>query len=389
MNLVGMPIRDLELPLPEHHKMQNHISVERLNGGEPIISPTQNWWETGVTFNAAATYLPAGDKAVIRTLLPMFAPDDPALARGVVAVHYRARPETDPGSAFTRSFIGLALFTPDLRPLYRYQEPVIYPSAGPQGFDALGVEDPRITRLDGRFYMVYCGVQPDIEKVYRAVLCLAVSDDLLHWQKLGPLPGDVNLSNNKDGVLFPDKIGDKYYLLHRPYWEGVPPNEYAIRLASSLSLEGPWLDHGEVLRSFPNPAMRISWVGAGSVPIQVGPGRYLEIYHTGNWVDRERREYDLDAALLDFTAWDGTDPRKLVLARLEHLMSPQTSAELHSHSRLQVANVLFACGSYELDGCIYIIYGGADTYTLAARVQRAGLLAALEQSGSANPFLNL
>ena len=215
----------------------NNLAVERINGGEPILSPTANWWESGVTFNAAAIYLEPtpGNEPVVRALLPMLAPDDPALARGVVAVHYRARPEIDPGSAFTRSFIGLALFTPDLRLLYRYQEPVLWPSTDPQGFDALGVEDPRITRLDGRFYMVYCGVQPDAEKVYRAVLCLAVSDDLLHWEKLGPLPGEVNTSNNKDGVLFPERIAGKYYLLHRPYWEGVPASEYAIRLAESAN----------------------------------------------------------------------------------------------------------------------------------------------------------
>ena len=342
-----------------------------------------------MTFNAAALYLePTPENAgVFRGLLPMFSADDPALARGVVAVHYRARPEVDPGSTFTRSFIGLALFSPSLELLYRYQEPVIWPAADPQGFDALGVEDPRITCLDGRFYMVYCGVRADPETVYRAGLCLAVSDDLLHWEKLGPLSGDVNASNNKDGALFPERLDGYYYLLHRPYWDGVPVSEYAIRLARSLSLAGPWQELGEVLRSFPNPDMRISWVGAGAVPIALGDGRYLEIYHTGNWVDEQRREYDLDAAVLDFRAWDGRDPRGLVTARLEHLMRPQSQAELHSHSRLQVANVLFACGAYELEGNIVIVYGGADTYTLAAQVGRAELLEALEQAGTDTPFV--
>lgn len=147
------------------------------------------------------------------------------------------------------------------------------------------------------------------------------------------------------------------------------------------------MDGGALLRAFANPAMRASWVGSGSVPIRVGEGRYLEIYHSGNWVDTERREYDLDAVLLDFNAWDGRDARGLVTARLEHLMRPETPAELHSHSRLQVANVLFACGSYELDGEITVIYGGADTYTLAARVNKAALLNALEKSGTENPFI--
>ncbi|MBE0695553.1 MAG: hypothetical protein IH586_01390 [Anaerolineaceae bacterium] len=33
------------------------LQVERCNGGEPILSPTTNWWESGVTFNAAAIFL--------------------------------------------------------------------------------------------------------------------------------------------------------------------------------------------------------------------------------------------------------------------------------------------------------------------------------------------
>jgi beta-1,2-mannobiose phosphorylase / 1,2-beta-oligomannan phosphorylase len=365
------------------------LDIQRLNDGEPILSPTDHWWETGVTFNAAAFFLSShgDDEPVLRALLPMYAPDDPHLAEGVVAVLYRARPENDPGSAFTRSFIGLALFTPTFQQLYRYKEPVLFPSANPAGFDSLGVEDPRITRLDGRFYMVYAGVRPDPQHTYKADLCLAVSDELLHWQKLGPLPGGINDVNNKDSALFPEKIGGKYYLLHRPYTPGQPQGELAVRLAQSTSLSGPWQDCGEMLRAFPNPRMQTSWVGGGSVPILIDDGRYLMIYHTGNFQDATHREYDLDAAILDFNGWDGQNPHSLVKGRLEHLMVPETEAELRSRSRLQVANVLFACGSYRLGDDVYIIYGGADTYTLAAKVNWEKLLAAVEASGLKNPFI--
>ena len=196
------------------------LLVERCNGGRPIIAPTHHWWETGVTFNAAAFYLERSPKydAVIRALLPMRTLEDPELSEGVVAIHYRARPEIDPGASFVRSFIGLALFTPDLKPLYRFQEPVLYPSPLPDGYDHYGVEDPRITRLEDAFYMVYCGVRPDPStSSYRAELCLARSIDLLHWEKLGPIRGDINRTSNKDGVLFPDRVDGKYFLLHRPY----------------------------------------------------------------------------------------------------------------------------------------------------------------------------
>ena len=362
------------------------VPVERLNGGAPIISPSNNWWETGVTFNPAAVYLEPGDP-VIRALLPMRRVDDPDLREGVVAIHYRARPEQDPGSAFGRSFIGLAVFTPDLRLLYRYQEPVVFPSADPNGPDALGVEDPRITRFGDRFYMVYCGVQADPATNWRARLCMAVSEDLVHWTKLGPMPGELNQVNNKDGVLFPDVIGGNVYLLHRPFAAGWAHEDYVMRLAVSDSLAGPWEDLGEILRAYPNPRMRATWVGAGSVPIAVGDGRYIEFFHTGNYLNKTDREYDVDVALLDFRAFDPDRPESLVTARLQPLMVPETPAELRSRSQLQVGNVLFACGSYIYQDWVYIIYGGADTYTLAARVRLDTLLKELEGAGLQNPYI--
>lgn len=374
-------------PIPTMNQT-NTLPVERLAGGEPVIAPSANWWETGVTFNAAATYLEPNQRndAIIRALLPMRSADDPALANGVVAIHYRARPEADPGSPFMRSFIGLALFTPEMRLLYRYQEPVIYPSPEPHGYDHYGVEDPRITRIGDTFYMVYCGVKAAATSTLQVRLCLATSNDLLHWDKHGIMPGDVARINNKDGVLFPEAIGGRYYLLHRPFSENHPPSDMAIRLAVSDSPFGPWQDLGEMLRAFDNHRVRSSWVGAGSVPFKVNEQQYIEIYHTGNYLNEVDREYDLDAALLDFMALDPTRPSSLVTARLEPLMAPETPAELRSKSQLQVGNVLFACGSYEYEDWVYIVYGGADTYTLAARLNRPALISALRRAGLANPF---
>jgi predicted GH43/DUF377 family glycosyl hydrolase len=167
----------------------------------------------------------------------------------------------------------------------------------------------------------------------------------------------------------------------------MPRADIAIRLAQSDSPSGPWRDLGEVLRAFPNPRMHSSWVGAGSVPIWLEAQRYLVIYHTGNFLNAQDREYDLDAAVFDFDAFDPARPASLVTARLEPLMVPETPAELRSRSQLQVGNVLFACGSYEYRGWITIIYGGADTYTLAARIEKRALLEHLRAAGLHNPFL--
>jgi predicted GH43/DUF377 family glycosyl hydrolase len=363
------------------------ISVDRCNGGAPIVSPGANWWETGVTFNAAALYLErsAVNDRIIQTLLPMRRLQDTDLARGVVVIHYRARPETDPGLPFVRSFIGLALFTPDFKLLYRYAEPVLLPDPMSDGADFLGVEDPRITRIGDVFFMVYCGLKADPNTIYHAQLCTARSTDLVHWQKLGPMKGDINATYNKDGVLFPDALDGKYFLLHRPWRNGSPHSDHATHLAVSEAPDGTWRDLGEIMHSYRNPRFQESWVGAGSVPIPVGNGRYIMIYHTGNSMAGGELEYDLDVALLDLRRV-ASDPPSVVLGRIEHFMVPETPQELRSHSTLQVQNVLFTCGSYEYGEHVYVIYGGADTYLLAARVNKTELLRALEKADLRNPF---
>jgi predicted GH43/DUF377 family glycosyl hydrolase len=361
------------------------IGVERCNNGVPIISPGSRWWESGVTFNAAAIFLDrsAVNDRIIQTLLPMVLLHDPDLAHGVVVIHYRARPETDPGLPFVRSFIGLAVFTPGYKLLHRHPEPVLNPDPLSDGADYLGVEDPRITRIGNVFYMVYCGLKSDPETVYHAQLCAARSEDLLHWEKLGPMKGDVRKTYNKDGVLFAEEIDGKYVLLHRPWTKEMAHADYAMHVAVSEAPDGSWRDLGEILHSWKNPGFEESWVGAGSVPIPVGDGRYIMIYHTGNSLSGGRVEYDLDLGLLDMSRLR-SDPSSIMIGRIEPFMIPETPEELGSASSLQVQNVLFTCGSYEHGGHIYIVYGGADTYVLVARVKRSEVLEALEAAGSGN-----
>jgi predicted GH43/DUF377 family glycosyl hydrolase len=234
--------------------------------------------------------------------------------------------------------------------------------------------------------MVYCGLKSDPVTTYHTQLCIARSKDLLRWEKLGPMKGDVNAMYNKDGVLFAEPIDGKYVLLHRPWTKDMTHSDYAMHVAVSDSPEGVWRDLGEFLHSYRNPAFDESWAGAGSVPIPVGNDRYIMIYHTGNSHASGNMEYDLDLALLDMRRLK-TDPATIVVGRIEHFMVPETPEELTGTSSLQVQNVLFACGSYEYQEHLYIVYGGADEYLLVARAKRTDLLRALEKSDLQNPFL--
>ncbi|HOM80290.1 MAG TPA: hypothetical protein PLU39_13985 [Armatimonadota bacterium] len=351
------------------------VAVERLKGGQPILAPRGEGWESGHTYNPAAVRLGPGDSTIIRKLL---GEGSPAPREGVVAILYRAQPRQSTGFRAPRSSIGLAVFTPELDLLRRFPEPVVRPTEDPEGYDYDGAEDPRVTRIGDTFYMVYCGYT---EHPYGAKMrvCLARSRDLLHWEKLGPARGDINHWPNKDGVLLPGPIGGRHFLLHRPMVG--QPSDFCMELAVSDSPTGEWRNCGRVLRAPGHAQCRHSWVGAGSVPIPLGDGRYLALYHTGNRLLEGSRQYNADAVLLDFRRFTPEHPAEIIAGTLERILVPETEYERSLRpGDPDPLHCVFPCGSYQQGEHLHFVYGGCDTYTLAARVRTEELLDRLHQS---------
>ncbi len=366
-----------------------NIKIERINNGEPILMPTENWWENGVAFNPAVIFLSNNkeNENIIKELLKIDDIDEKKIKKGIIAIFYRARPNDD-NYILTRSYIGLAIFNSDYKLLKRYSAPILSPADDEARFDYLGIEDPRIIFINNKYYMLYAGVKKGGNNIPTAQLCWAESDNLLDWKKIGLVKGDVNKYENKDGVLFPNIIDGKYVMLHRPMIKDengeVKKN---MHLAVSDTITGDWEDYGVVMEAFYNPAVKESWVGAGSVPIPIDEKRYLVIYHVGNYLNDTDREYDLDAAIFDFNNFSKEYISNTVKHRMEHFMVPETEWEIKAPFKESVGNVLFTGGTFELDGYIHIIYGGADTYTLAARIKKDYLLEELKKCNNLNPFV--
>jgi predicted GH43/DUF377 family glycosyl hydrolase len=143
--------------------------------GNPILKPrAEHTWEARAVFNGAAVY-----------------------NNGLFHMLYRA---VAPNLVST---IGYAVSQDGLDWL-RLDRPVLEPA---NEFETKGVEDPHITRIDDTFYMTYTAYSE-----YGMNVSLVASSNLIAWERLGIILPD---EDNKDAVLFPEKIGGRYVLLHR------------------------------------------------------------------------------------------------------------------------------------------------------------------------------
>jgi predicted GH43/DUF377 family glycosyl hydrolase len=178
------------------------ISASRLSN-EPLLRPGSGWSSLGL-FN------PAAIKLASKTVLLFRAQDDNQTSR----IGYA---ESTDGLHFT------------VRP-----DPVLAPEADYE--KGGGVEDPRILQIQGTYYLTYTGYDK-----HSAQLCLATSNDLVHWQRQGVIlpayQGTWNTQWTKSGAIVSEKINGKwwmYYLGTRKDPDGVS-RDY-MGLASSDDL---------------------------------------------------------------------------------------------------------------------------------------------------------
>jgi predicted GH43/DUF377 family glycosyl hydrolase len=334
-------------------------AVERMNGGLPIISKVDRHpWENKVTFNPACA-LVEGESALggIIGSLPFSADEKELLRRhdALCFLLYRAQGRTTAAFDYTRSSIGLAILTADLRLLARHTEPVIRPD---MPYDDLGVEDARVTKVGDRFVMFYTAYgsgTPD----NRIRIALATSTDLFHWEKHGLLKGEFNLIQNKNAMLFDRKVGGKYMMLHRPM-EGK--DSMAVHLAEADEISGEWTNRGMLLPPLPREGFVDTWIGGGAPPLHLKNDRFLVLYHIGNRKADRSREYDLGIAVADFSK------KEIIERRIDPLMRPRTPPETSGDADLGVNNVLFVCGAYFYGGDLYFPYAGADSVVLGGKI---------------------
>jgi len=287
-------------------------------------------------------------------------------ARGRIYMLYRAVSDAD---EYVSRF-GLAL-SQDGRRFERCSEgPVFQPRAD---YEVGGVEDPRITPDGDGFLITYAAVSQAPGPAYKALdffnaarrdpYCprpgipplgmsytgLLRSKDLAHFTQGGLLsPAGID---DRDGVLFPEKVDGRYAMLHRPTsWvgEAYGTDRPGVWLAFSEDLK-QW-DYGQgdqYLLMQAQAPWESAKIGAGAPPIKT-PAGWLLIYHG---VD-ENYVYRVGAALLDLD-----DITRVIARGRDFLMEP-----VEDYERVgMIPNVVFPTAAlWQPDGELLIYYGAAD-----------------------------
>jgi len=262
-----------------------------------------------------------------------------------------------------RSCLGLAVSADGITVDEVWDRPAV---AREQPYEEWGIEDARITRLagEGRFAITYTGHSPQGPRV-----CLITTDDILdpaRYRRHGPrIAGE-----NKNAVVFPERIGGRYAILHRPM-----PRVFFTQVAA---LEEDWPPGVAILGPRPD-TWRGSRVGAGAPPLRTRLG-WLFPFHGATAIE-QGNVYSMGWCVLD-----ADDPRTVRYVSDQPALAPQAAYEIQAGPIPQVdmanfrtgVRVVFPEGMVERAGDLIVYYGAADQYVAAGRVNKEALLVSLE-----------
>jgi len=227
-----------------------------------------------------------------------------------------------------------------------------------------GVEDPRIIKIKNNYLMTYVSIS-STEGVSTA---LAISKDLINWKRRGI----IFRTQNKDVVIFPEKIKNKYVALHRPE-SSFEFSKPSIWISYSKDLIY-WGKEKSILRPR-DSSWDSSKIGSGPPPIKTKKG-WLLIYHGIKKIQEkntEKKIYSAGATLLDLK-----NPSKILARspRKKPLFEPTKKHEKEGF----IENVVFPTGIVQdLNKNYLLIYSGeADRLISVRRMKLSDVLNSME-----------
>ncbi|MCZ7644380.1 MAG: glycosidase [Planctomycetota bacterium] len=245
------------------------------------------------------------------------------------------------------------------------------------------VQDPRVAKLDGVYYMTYAyrpyaweshptgvGVPESFEPKFEGFSGkseenktrsgIARSADRVNWKHFSwATPKEID---DRDVILFPEKIRGRYAVLRRPL-------DY---VGAKYGTEYPaiWISYSDDLKTWDDPVLvamaAFPWednrIGGSTPPLRTKRG-WLALYHGVENQDKQVRRvcYRLGAMLLDLD-----DPTKVLARTPNFIMEPETYYEKFG---LYIPNVIFPTANVVKDGTLMLYYGVCDTAIALATIE--------------------
>lgn len=239
-------------------------------------------------------------------------------------------------------------------------EPIVFQGADEEILKRVYRYDPRVCLIEDRYYITWCN------GYHGPTIGMGYTFDFKTFFQME----NAFLPYNRNGVLFPRKIGGKYGMLSRPSDTGHTPFG-DIFYSQSPDMEY-WGRHRYVMGTVPGDtsAWQITKIGPGPIPIETEEG-WLLIYH-GVINTCNGFVYRMGCALLDLE-----EPWKVKMRSKYYILGPEELYECVG----DVPNVVFPCTALadKETGRICIYYGCADTVIGMAFTTLDRLMAHMEK----------
>jgi len=212
-----------------------------------------------------------------------------------------------------------------------------------------GVEDPKLTAIDGKIYITYVA-HPGYGPPRLAMSTIDQDDFRAHrWDKwseprLISEPGVVN----KSGIILPEKIDGKYVIFHRVF------PDILIHYTDDLESLGryEWLSSHDSIATRPE-AWDSRKLSIGATPIRIDEG-WLVIYHAVD--DKDDGKYKIGAMILDIK-----DPSKVIARTNQPILEPEMPYE--NEWKYGIA---YPSGAAIIGDDLHVYYGGGDRHVCVA-----------------------
>jgi len=226
--------------------------------------------------------------------------------------------------------------------------------------------DPRLTVVDGKCYLCFA-----VDTRHGVRGGIAVTEDFDKYEVLS-----LSAPDNRNMVLFPEKINGKFFRLERPFPEYSRGYKELFDIWGSFSPDCRYWGDTELVLATEQVPFANAKIGPAAPPIKTAKGWLTTFHATRKFTDKQfkgwesypwRKEYLAGLMLLDLQ-----NPTKVIGMSPEPLLSPEADYELDGFR----GSVIFPGGMVlEDSGEVKIYYGAADTVEALATAHVDDLLA--------------